>query len=298
MDSSKPTNSIKPVVITGGSSGIGFACAMELDRRGVPVFAAVRSEEARQRLKQSASNRLTTIELDVTDADSIAAAARQVAGAVGQQGIHGLVNNAGVVVVGPLEFMPLDRLRRQFEVNVFGQIAVTQAFLPLLRAGRGRIVNISSVSGRVAPPYFGPYTSSKFALEALSDVLRVELRHWGISVSVVEPSNTATPIWQKARSASDELLEALRPALAERLSEADRRKYEADFQAMQAATKQMTDSAMPVEKVVRAVLHALYARRPRTRYPVGGRSRAASLAARFLPDRWRDWILRRSIGLP
>ncbi len=288
----------KPVFITGGSSGIGFACAVELDRRGVPVVAAVRSDEAQERLRQSASERLETVRLDVTDADSIAAAAEQVATIVGDQGLHGLVNNAGIVITGPLEFIPLDLLRKQFEVNVFGQIAVTQAFLPLLRAARGRIVNMSSISGRVAPPYFGPYTASKFALEALSDVLRVELRHWGISVSVIEPGNTATPIWQKARSTSDSLLEKLEPVLARTLSEADRKKYEADFQAMRTATQQMTDSAMPVKKVVRAVVHALYARRPRTRYPVGGRSRAASIAARLLPDRWRDWILRRNMGLP
>jgi len=288
----------KAVVITGGSSGIGYACALELDRRGVPVFAGVRSEQAEQRLRQAGSERLRTIRIDITDTASITAAAEQVAGQVGAQGIGGLVNNAGIVITGPMEFIPLDRLRHQFEVNVFGHVAVTQTFLPLLRKGRGRIVNISSISGLVAPPYFGPYTASKFALEALSDVLRVELRHWGISVSVIEPGNTATPIWHKARSWSDQLITELEPELAHRLSDEDRRLYEADFEAMRRATEHMTNTAMPVKKVVRAIMHALFAPRPRTRYPVGSRSRLAYYAARLLPDRWLDWILRRNVGLP
>ncbi|MCL4195574.1 MAG: SDR family oxidoreductase, partial [Thermoguttaceae bacterium] len=251
----------RAVVVTGASTGIGKACALELDRRGYWIFAGVRSEEAAQRLRAEGSPRLATLRLDVTDAESIAAAAAEVAEKVGGVGLAGLVNNAGICVAGPLEFVPLAELRRQFEVNVIGAMAMTQAMLPPLRTAGGRIVNISSISGRVAAPYLGPYAASKYALEALSDALRSELRRWGIRVSLVEPGTVDTPIWQKSRAASDVLAEQMRPeqyAL-----------YAQDIEALHRSTDEMARRAMPVDKVVRAVTHALTSRRPRTRYPVG-----------------------------
>ncbi len=277
------------VVVTGASTGIGKACALELDRRGYRVFAGVRSEEAAQRLRAEGSPRLAMLQLDVTDAESVAAAAAEVAEEVGGAGLAGLVNNAGICVAGPLEFVPLVELRRQFEVNVIGVMAVIQAMLPLLRTGGGRIVNISSVSGRVAAPYLGPYAASKYALEALSDALRSELRRWGIRVSLVEPGTVDTPIWEKSRAASDILAEQMRPeqyAL-----------YARDIEALHRSTDEMARRAMPVEKVVRAVTHALTSRRPRTRYPVGFDARLAMLLLRFLPDRARDRLVRRGLHL-
>jgi len=277
------------VVITGASTGIGAACAVELDRRGFRVFAGVRRDEDAARLQEQASERLVPVMLDVTDADAIAAAAGQVERSVGEAGLAGLVNNAGIVVPGPLEVVPVDKLRLQFEINVIGQIAVLRALLPLLRAGRGRVVNMSSISGRIASPYLGPYAASKFALEALSDSLRLELRNFGIRVSIIEPASIDTPIWKKSRDAAEKGAEDVPPELLEL--------YQADLDGMRAATRQYADTALPVERVVRAVVHALCARRPKTRYPVGGQTRMASFAARFLPDRIRDWVIRRELGL-
>src|SRR5260370_25499123 len=186
------------VVVTGASTGIGEACALRLDMRGFRCFAGVRRAVAGGAWKQKASGRLTPILLDVTDASSIKSAAAAVAAALGEEGLSGLVNNAGIAIAGPLEFLPIDELRRQFEVNVIGQIAVTQAFLPLLRKGHGRIVNMGSIAGKSALPFAGPFCASKFALEALTDSLRMELLPWNIPVSIIEPAYVTTPILQKS----------------------------------------------------------------------------------------------------
>ncbi len=280
----------RSVAITGSSTGIGAACALELDRRGFRVFAGVRSEDDAARLRDRASERLTPVMIDVTDEAMIASAAEAVTDALDGGGLWGLVNNAGIVVPGPLEIIPLDKLRLQFEINVIGQIAVTRALLPLLREARGRIVNMSSISGRIAAPFVGPYASSKFALEALSDSLRGELRHWGIGVSVVEPGNVDTPIWAKSAAAAEKAGEEL-PAKAVEL-------YGDDLEAMRAMARRSAETAMPVERVVRAVVHALCARRPKTRYPVGRKTRLAFWAAKWLPDRVRDRFVWRDLGLP
>jgi NAD(P)-dependent dehydrogenase (short-subunit alcohol dehydrogenase family) len=284
QDASEPA-----VVITGASTGIGAACALELDRRGFRVFAGVRSEAAARHLKEQASNRLMPVMIDVTDPDGIAAAAGAVAAAVGGAGLAGLVNNAGIVVPGPLELIPLEKLRRQFEVNVIGQIAVTRAFLPLVRIGRGRIVNMGSISGRVAVPYLGPYAASKFALEALTDCMRLELRRWKIRVSIVEPASVKTPIWGKTQAKSDEAA----PQVAAQLDDL----YGADVAAFRALARHEGEHGMPVERVVEAVVHALTARRPKTRYPVGRQTRWAFFALKFVSDRTRDWLVRKAMGL-
>ena len=275
------------VVITGASTGIGAACALDLDRRGFRVFAGVRSQTDADRLRHGASERLSPVDLDVTEPQAIRSAAEHVAAEVGEAGLAGLVNNAGILIAAPLELVPLDRLRRQLEVNVIGVVAVTQAFLPLLRRARGRIVNLGSLSGRIVAPYLGPYAASKFALEALSDGLRVELGRWGISVSIVEPDSVATPIWSKLQTAAegqDADLEA-----------ETRQLYEKDLLALRKAAYVFGKTAMPVDRVVRAVRHALSARRPKTRYPVGVRTRLAFWAARHLPDRLRDWLILRAM---
>jgi NAD(P)-dependent dehydrogenase (short-subunit alcohol dehydrogenase family) len=264
-------------VITGASTGIGNACALELDRRGFRVFAGVRSESAAQELQAQASARLTPVRIDVTDVASIAAAAEIIAQSVGEAGLAGLVNNAGIAVSGPLEIVPIEALRRQLEVNVIGQVAVTQSLLPLLRKARGRVVNMSSISGGVAAPYLGPYSASKFAMEAITDTLRLELRSFGIHVSAVEPG----PIERLAQETSPEILSL----------------YEADLAAMRQAMEQSVRTAAPIDLVVRAVVHALTAKRPKTRYFLGWSVWASFKCLKIVPDRLKDWILRKIIGL-
>lgn len=276
------------VVITGASTGIGRACALELNRIGFRVFAGVRNDADGTGLKEASSGRITPVMLDVTDHGSISAAAETVAQVMGDGGIRGLVNNAGIVVGGPFEFLPLDDMRRQFEVNFFGQIAVTRAFLPLLRKGRGRIVNMGSISGRVVTPFVGPYGASKHALEALSDALRVELMPWDIEVALIEPGSIATPIWKKSVSAA---AAAVYPAQAREL-------YGNAMLAVQQAALRKGEEAIPVSTVVQAVVHAVTAARPKTRYLVGRGARIQALFKKFLPDRLLDRLIMRRLRLP
>ncbi|MGD0900780.1 MAG: SDR family NAD(P)-dependent oxidoreductase [Thermoguttaceae bacterium] len=278
------------VLVTGSSTGIGAACVRELDRRGFRVFAGVRSEADADRLKADCSPRVVPLRLDVTKDDDIAAAAETIRQGVGDAGLAGLVNNAGVAVAGPLEILPLEELRRQFEVNVIGLIAVTRAMLPLVRRARGRIVNISSLNGRIASPYLGPYCASKHAVEALSDALRIELRGWGIRVAVVQPGKTSTPIWEKSLAASD--------ALSGEASPEDLALYKADLAAFRGSMVQVAATAQSVDATVRAVLHALTARRPKVRYPIGLEVKLLFRVFKWVPDRLWDWILRRALGLP
>ncbi|MDP6444310.1 MAG: SDR family NAD(P)-dependent oxidoreductase, partial [Pirellulaceae bacterium] len=246
------------VLITGTSTGIGEACAVALHERGMRVFAGVRRLEDGERLVDATSNGVTPIMLDVTDAAAIANAASTIRDATGDAGLAGLVNNAGVTVAFPLEFLPVEELRRQLEINTIGPAAVTQSMLPLLRLPPGRVVNVSSVSGLIAAPYIGAYAASKHALEALSDSLRVEVRNFGISVSLIEPADIKTPIWEKSRAAADELREQMMAEVDDdSVSDDVREVYAADITAMRAATQKFAAAAIPVERVVRAVVHAL-----------------------------------------
>jgi NAD(P)-dependent dehydrogenase (short-subunit alcohol dehydrogenase family) len=208
---------------------------------------------------------------------------------MGDRGLAGLVNNAGIAVVGPWELVPLDEVRRQLEVNVVGQVAVIQAMLPMLRGARGRIVNISSLNGRIAAPFFGPYSASKHALEAVTDSLRMEMRKWGISVSSVEPGNIDTPIWSKTRGAHERLLADVDPAALSR--------YADDIEALRKASEQLARTGMPVARVVQAVRHALMASNPKTHYPVGGMTKLTMFLAARLPTRLMDRLICRSLGL-
>src|SRR4249920_2929488 len=191
------------VVVTGASTGIGAACALDCAGRGMTVFAGVRDHRAGEALAAKGGPSLLPITLDVTDESSIMRSVEMVQRVVGEGGLGGLVNNAGIVIGSPLEVIPLPQLRKQLEVNVIGQIAVTQAFLPVLRRARGRIVNMGSIAGRTTMPFLGPYSMSKFALEAMTTALRLELDTWGIEVSIVEPGAIATPIWEKSSKAAD-----------------------------------------------------------------------------------------------
>lgn len=274
------------IIITGASTGIGRACALGLKQDGFRVFAGVRRETDARELEGLG---LDTAIIDVTSKESIARARDAIETALGESDrLAGLVNNAGIALAAPLEAIPLDDLRRQFEVNVIGLVAATQAFLPLLRRDHGRLVNIGSVSGYLATPLTGPYAASKFALEAISDTLRLELAPWDIPVSLVQPGPIDTPIWDKSRAEAE--------GLRERIGEEARRLYGPLIDAVERAVAATARGAIPAEAVVRAVRHALMARRPRTRYLVGRHARMQRFLARRLPDRLRDWVILRVLG--
>lgn len=278
------------VVITGASTGIGRATARYLAARGVRVFAGVRRPQDAEALRGEGGGGVTPVQLDVTDRQSIARAASEVEAALDGEGLLGLVNNAGIGIGAPLEFIDLDELRRQLEVNVIGPVAVTQAFLAQIRTRRGRIVNVGSIGGRIAQPIMGPYNASKYALEALSDSLRMELGAWGIHVSLVEPGAIATAIWEKTDTYAEQMI----PALGARAGEL----YGDAIGAVLDTARMLSKRAIAPEAVSRAIFHALTARRPRTRYLVGADARAEALLARFLPDRARDAVLMRIMKYP
>lgn len=274
---------MRAVVITGASTGIGEACALDLDRRGFHVFAGVRRERDAERLKGAASERLRPIILDVTKTEQIGSAADLVKSEIGADGLAGLVNNAGFTVAGPVEFLDMDDIRWQFEVNFFGAIAVTQAFLSLLRDAKGRIVNMSSIGGRFASPYASPYTASKFAMEAWSDSMRIELDPWDIEVSVVEPGNIKTPLWKKSIEDGVERRKRLPPE-AETL-------YREALDGMIKYATRLGGEGIPPQKVADAVAHALTSDKPKTRYLVGSDAKQRAFVARWIPDRIRDKLV-------
>jgi NAD(P)-dependent dehydrogenase (short-subunit alcohol dehydrogenase family) len=276
-------------LVTGASSGIGRATALLLDRNGFQVFACVRNSEHGEALRRQASERLTPILLDVTDPRSIAAAARSVSDTLGGRALAGLVNNAGVDIAGPLETSSVAEVRLQFEVNVIGLLAVTQAFLPSLRQSRGRIVNIGSVLGRLAIPFMGAYSASKFALEGLTDALRIELRLWGIYVSLIEPGPVATPLWSKTH---------LLAGMNEGRVDAAGKLYATANAAAHAAFTKFGQSGISPDKVAAKIFEALTARNPKPRYLVGRDAKALSLLAALVPDRIRDTMLIKQFGLP
>jgi NAD(P)-dependent dehydrogenase (short-subunit alcohol dehydrogenase family) len=277
-----PTNaSAHAVLITGAGSGIGEACAKRMAALGWRVFAGVLDDEQRRHVEQSRLGGVTPVVMDITDPEAIAAAVRLLTSELGDAGLTGLVNNAGIPVMGPLEYVPIDQLRRQLEVNLVAQVAVTQAMLPLVRKATGRIVNIASMAGRLSVPLLGPYTASKHAMEAVSDTLRLELARWNIQVACIEPALIDTPILAAGRAASEAALAAM-PAAGQEL-------YRPLFEALRRDTG-INRAAQPPDVVARAVVHALTARRPKTRYVVGGRRRTLLLISK-LPDRLRDWAL-------
>jgi NAD(P)-dependent dehydrogenase (short-subunit alcohol dehydrogenase family) len=270
------------VLVTGASSGIGEATALHLAELGFEPVAAVRKDEDAERLGVSG---LRTVKLDVTDAQSIAAAREELGGGP----LAGLVNNAGIAVAAPIEFLPLDQLRHQLEINLIGQVAVTQAFLPALRAGRGRIVNVSSIGGRMALPLVGAYNASKFGLEGISDALRRELRDQGVDVIVIEPGGVKTPIWRKGDELASELTGDMPPE-AERL-------YGRLIEALRRQTAKISqETGIEPREVAEAIGRALTASRPRARYLVGRDAKARAVAARVLPDRLIDRAVARALG--
>jgi NAD(P)-dependent dehydrogenase (short-subunit alcohol dehydrogenase family) len=272
---------MRTVLVTGASGGLGRITVRRLAANGWRVLAGVRSPGATEDLDAA------PIRLDVTDGDSISAARVAVAEHVGGDGLQGLVNNAGLSVDGPVEILDLERLSLQFAVNVIGPVAVSQEFLPLLRTGGGRIVNIGGAAGRMPLPMYGALSASKAALDALSAALRMELKYQGVSVSYVEPSALETGFFETAAEARCRGGTVSNP-------EADAR-YSAAIEAAAAAVAK--SPAIPPERAARAIERALTERRPRARYVVGRDARLALPVLRLLPDRARDLILLSSLGL-
>ncbi|MGA8746327.1 MAG: SDR family oxidoreductase [Solirubrobacterales bacterium] len=276
------------VLISGASTGIGRACAEHLDSLGFTVFAGVRKQSDADSLLGAGSGRARPLMLDVTDSESIAAAMRTVDEA-SPAGLAGLLNNAGISVGGPLEFVPIDDWRRQLEVNFLGQVALTQAALPALRRARGRIVNMTSIGGRLASPFLGPYNASKYALEAVTDALRLELRQFGIEVAAVEPGAVATPIWEKGRASAEQATTNM-PAEALQL-------YSAGVAAISKFIALGERTGIPPLEVARVVEHALTASRPKPRYVVGRDAKMRLFLTRLLPTRAMDRLVGRAMGL-
>ncbi len=274
--------------VTGASTGIGEACAIGLYDRGHIVYAGVRNDEAAARIQNDRSDRMRPLQIDVTNQDDIARAADAVKESLAEATFSGIVNNAGISVAAPLEFIPIDRFQYQMEVNVTGQVAVTQAFLPMLREYRGRIVFIGSTSGFISTPLQGAYCASKHAIEAIADTFRLELKPWGIEVACIQPGMIKTPIWNKSSKAANDWLDQA-PGDVMKL-------YGPTIDAISAYAAKAPEISAPVEVVVRDVVHALTATRPRTRYLNGEGARPQRIIA-HLPDRLRDWVLQKFISI-
>jgi NAD(P)-dependent dehydrogenase (short-subunit alcohol dehydrogenase family) len=263
------------VLVTGASSGMGKACAVRLSEGGFTVFAAVRKERDAEELAESGSPRLVPVLLDVTKEQTIREAVDRVRGRVGEAGLAGLVNNAGIAVTGPIELIPLQELRRQFEVNVFGQVAVTQALLPLIRAARGRIINVGSVGAKFALPFAGGLNSSKAAFESISDSMRMELRPWGIHVSVVSPGSIRTSAEAKLLADSE--------AVVNGFSSEGKAMYAAPYRAFVQSMLRLEAHGIGPQAMAETVYRALTARSPKRRYPVGPKSKLLPLLFATMP---------------
>jgi NAD(P)-dependent dehydrogenase (short-subunit alcohol dehydrogenase family) len=279
---------MKSVVVTGSSTGIGWGAAKVLIAKGFRVFGSVRKAADGERLKQEFGPNFTPLLFDVTDSVAVAKAADQVAAALGGETLFGLVNNAGIAVAGPLLYLKIDEFRRQIEVNLTGQLIVTQAFAPLLGSDRsrkgepGRIVMISSVGGRNANPFVGPYNASKFALEGLSESLRRELMIFGIDVIIIAPGSVATPIWDKAEELD--------------LAQYDNTPYMKPLATVKDFMLALGRKGLAPEKLGEAVHTALTTPRPRTRYSVSPQPVLDFLQV-ALPKRLVDRVVARQLGL-
>jgi NAD(P)-dependent dehydrogenase (short-subunit alcohol dehydrogenase family) len=277
---------VPSVLISGASRGIGRATALRLARGGWTVYATVRkAADGEELVAEAAGHQVHALPLDVTDEAQIAALGKAL-----PERLDGLVNNAGIVVSGPLESLSAEELREQFEVNVVGAVALTNAVLPRLRTARGRIVFVSSLSGRVSTPMTGAYNASKFALEAIADAWRLELRPWGIGVALVEPAMTDTDLWRKA----PETLETETAAM----SDEHRELYAEHLAGMRKTIPKIQKMAKPVDTVTAAIEKALTTAKPKARYPVGVDVRVQAALSGVTPARVMDALNGRLTGTP
>ena len=284
-----PDNDRGPVVVTGTSTGIGAPPRSTSPERGFRVFAGVRSQADGTALQARASGELTPLMIDVTDEASISVAADTVASAVGERSLAGIVNNAGIAKPAPIEFQPMADFRTQLEVNLFGPVAMVQAFLPLIRRGGGRIVNVGSIGGLLVLPLNGAYSASKFGIRAITDAMRLELRQWNIHVSLIEVAPVQTAIFGKTYGELD--------ALEQRLGEPGYRLYEQQIAAVRKATEKAAADADPPLVIAKAIFAALTSSKPKTRYLVGHGAEEVAIVA-GLPDRARDKALAVELKLP
>ncbi|MDX6316813.1 MAG: hypothetical protein QOD35_213 [Nocardioidaceae bacterium] len=278
---------MRNVLVTGASSGIGEATVHHLAGLGMRVFAAVRDTLDGEALRTQAQDAgpVVPVVLDVRDEASIARALEEVHAAVGSEGLAGLVNNAGEGIPGPLEMVDLAQLREQLEVNVVGQVAVTQAALVLLRRAKGRIVFVGSIGGKVAVQFAGPYHASKYAIEAIGDCLRQELAPDGLAVAIVEPGPISTGIWDKAVERIDGLLA--------RTPEVDR--YRERLLSLRESLQSADEKGGSPDDVAKVIGKALTASSPATRYPVGTAAALASAVKPWIPDKLYDAVVRRAV---
>ena len=279
------------VVITGVSTGIGHAAAKLFISKGIKVFGSVRNQNDAARLQQEFGSLYTPLIFDVTDEEKIHAAAQSVREKLQGQTLCGLINNAGIAVSGAMMNMPLKDLRKQLEVNVFGQVMVTQAFVPLLGADKsltgapGKIINISSVAGKVTYPFMGPYSMSKHALEAFSEALRRELMIFGIDVIIVAPGAIQSQIWDKARD------QTVTPELENSIY----KQPATDFKNYMLAN--VEKNALPAEDVAALLLGILQAKNPQVRYAPVPNKLINWIIPNLLPKRWIDRIIAKKFGL-
>jgi NAD(P)-dependent dehydrogenase (short-subunit alcohol dehydrogenase family) len=279
----------RAVVVTGASSGIGHACVQKLASSGFVVFAGVRKPSDGARLRSEGGDRVIPVEIDVTEEASIQSALESVRQQLNGRGLDGLVNNAGIGITAPVEYVALDVLRRQFDVNVFGQVAVTQAFLPLIRQARGRIVNMGSVGSHIAIPFGGALCATKSAFRSLNDALRLELHPFGIHVVMIEPASIRTPAVDKTLGDPDGTVRQLPPEGVARYGNMLRAFIKRGYEREQ--------NGSPPEVVADAVYEALTAAHPRAHVPVGKHSTLLTEMPRWLPDALLDRVRYRLFGI-
>ena len=277
------------VLVTGTSTGVGAATALHLANQGFHVFAGVRQSEDGDALMSRATHGLTPVVLDVTDESAISRAVSTVTATVGDRGLAGVVNNAGIAKPAPIEFQPMADFRMQLEVNLFGPVAVIQAFLPQIRLGGGRIVNVGSIGGLLVLPLNGAYSASKFGIRAVTDALRLELRQWNIHVSLIEVAPVKTAIFGKSFAELDRLEQTL--------GSSGYRLYDEQIASTRRSLESAESSADSPLVIAKVITHALTSDKPKTRYLAGhGGKEVAAVAA--LPDRARDRALARELRLP
>lgn len=272
----------KTILVTGASTGIGWATSLELAEKGWRVFAAVRKEADAKKLRDASSDKVTTVIMDIVDYESVKRGAREIEKALGGAGLDALFNNAGISVQGPLEIIPIELFEQQIRVNVFGHVFVTQTFLPLLRKAQGRIVFTSSESGRMTLPLMAPYSASKFALEAVASALRIELRPWKIRVSSVELQTIKTPMWGKIDTSTEKLMASI--------SKQARDLYQNELKTLSVFPKWQAEMGISMKKAVRVIIRALSVRSPRARYVVGYEARLLIYSHAITPIWMMDWI--------
>ncbi|MCB9093704.1 MAG: SDR family oxidoreductase [Halobacteriovoraceae bacterium] len=276
----------KTILIAGASSGIGENAAIRLAKLGHQVYAGVRKSEDFEKLNNLHEN-IQALYLDVTESENIKEVAQYIEETCGQLDV--LINNAGIVVAGPLELIPVSELNRQFEVNVTAPIAVTQECLPLLRKSKDpRIIFTGSMSGYFTRPFVGPYSASKFAMEAMIDALRVELSDFGIRVSLLEPGTIRTPIWDKSLASANKMVESFDP---ERI-----KLYESSLNLVKEGARNARDTGASVDLVGDAMVHAVESSKPKIRYRIGRDAKLSFVLSRIMPFHCRDWLIKKMLA--